>query len=100
MGTVALGITSQVRMTGLQSYDAMDELHSSEEALRGTKEVFDVAQRRSSKEDLDKIAVQEAQANMMQDMLERTKALGEANRVLGELQGVMGTNYSEPKPGD
>ncbi len=80
MGTVALGITSQVRMTGLQYYDAMDEFHSSEEALRGTKEVFDVAQRRSSKEDLDKIAVQEAQANMMQDMLERTKALGEAKR--------------------
>jgi outer membrane protein TolC len=100
MGTVALGITSQVRMSALQYYDAMDELRSAEEALRGTREVFSVAQRRSLKEDLDKIAVQEAQANMVQDMLERAKAMGEANAVFGELQGVMGTNYKEPRPSD
>jgi outer membrane protein TolC len=100
LGTVALGITSQVRIGALQFFDAMDELRSAESALRGTKEVFSIAQRRSSKEDLDRISEQDAEANMVLDKLERTKALGEANAQLAELQAAMGTNYQEPKPRD
>jgi outer membrane protein TolC len=100
LGTVALGITSQVRITALQYYDTMDELRSAEAALRGTREVFSIAQRRSSKEDLDRISVQEAEANVALDKLERVKALGEANAELAELRAVMGINYKEPKPRD
>jgi len=100
LGTVALGITSQVRINALQYHDAMDELRSAESALRGTKEVFSIAQRRSSKEDLDRISEQEAEANVVLDKLERTKALGEANAELAELYAAMGTNYKEPKPRD
>ena len=100
MGTVALGITSQVRIGALQYYDAMDELRSAEAALRGTEEVFSIARRRSSREDLDKISVQEAEASVVLDKLERVKALGDANAELAELRAAMGVNYSEPRPRD
>jgi len=98
MGTVALGITSQVRIAALQFYDALDELRSSQTAVKATSEVVRVARQRASKEDLDRIAMEEAEANMLRDTLEQTRALGEANANLAELQGAMGANYGEPVP--
>lgn len=98
MGTVALGITSQVRVAGLQYYDSLDELQSTRAALSSTDEVLKVAKDRSSRDDLDRLALREAEANVLQNRIENTRALGEANALLAELQGAMGTNYHEPAP--
>jgi outer membrane protein, multidrug efflux system len=98
MGTVALAITSQVRVAGLQYFDSLDELQSTRAALVSTAEVLKVAKDRSSRDDLDLLALREAEANMLQNRIENTRALGEANALLAELQGTMGANYNEPAP--
>lgn len=100
MGAVALGITSQVRAAALQYFDSMDELQSVQAVLGGAREVLRVAATRTAKDDLDRLALEEAKANVLQDMLERTRSLGEANASLAELQGAMGTNYNEPRPNE
>lgn len=98
MGTVALGITSQVRVAGLQYYDAIDEVQSTRAALASTADVLKVAKDRSSRDDLDVLALREAEANMLQTGIENTRALGEAHALLAELRGAMGTNYKEHAP--
>ena len=98
MGAVALGITSQVRLAALQYVDALDELKATHTALKGTREVMQVAQERVARDDLERLALEEARANNIQNLLERTRAMGEVNATFGELQGTMGTNYKEPRP--
>jgi outer membrane protein TolC len=95
MGAVALGITSQVRLAALNYYDARDELGATEQAVGSTSEVVRVAAARTAKDDLDKISLESAKADLLQDKLERLRALGEVNATLAELQGAMGTNHSE-----
>ncbi len=98
MGTVALGITSQVRLAALQYFDSLAELQSSQAALGAMNEVMAVVEKRAAKEDLDQLTRDDARANLLQNKIDWTKSLGEANATLGELQGIMGTNYREPKP--
>lgn len=98
MGTVALGITSQVRLAALQYLDALEELQSTREILGSTSEVVDVVETRAAKEDVDRLTLEDARANLLQNKLDWTRSLGEANALLAELQGTMGTNYNEPRP--
>jgi outer membrane protein TolC len=95
MGTVALGITSQVRLAALQYFDSMEELQSTQEALGAMNKVMGVVEKRAAKEDLDRLTLEDARANLLQNKIDATKSIGEANAVLGELQGAMGTNYRE-----
>jgi outer membrane protein TolC len=83
MGTVALAIASQVRVAALRYLDAMDEVQTSGEALSSARQVLSIARTRAEKKDLDRIAL---------------RALGEANASLAELQGALGTNYTEELP--
>ncbi|MFH0824108.1 MAG: TolC family protein [Pseudomonadota bacterium] len=96
VGSVAVGIASQVRTAAIQFHDAQDELQSTQSAFTSSNEVMRIAKDRQSRDDLDKLALEEARANMLQNDLERTKALGETNATLAELQGAMGINYTEP----
>lgn len=98
MGSVALGIASQVRVAALEYFDSIDELQTTSEALGTTQQVLTVAQARAERDDLDRIALREARADVLQNRIERTRALGEANASLAELQGAMGTNYNEGLP--
>lgn len=66
--------------------------------MKATAEGGRVAVQRASKEDLDGIATEEVEANMLRGTLEQTRALGEQNANLAEFQGAMGTNYKEPVP--
>lgn len=54
-----------------------------------------MARARADRDDLDRIALSEAKADMFQNRIEYTRALGETNATLAELQGAMGTNYNE-----
>jgi outer membrane protein TolC len=99
MGTIALGITSQVRLAALQYFDALDELRTTQKSLGRSEKVLEVATTRASRDDLEKLALEDARANVLQGRIERTRAIGEANAALGELQGTLGTNFKEPLPG-
>ncbi|MEW6351629.1 MAG: hypothetical protein AB1646_21480 [Thermodesulfobacteriota bacterium] len=96
IATVALGITSQVRLAALKYFDAGDELASVRKALGGTTEVLQVAKQRRAMDDLDRVAFMEATANNLMYRVEFTRATGEANATLAELNGEMGINYFEP----
>lgn len=98
MGAVALGIASQVRVAGVTYYGTMDQVRNFQSAERSSKEVLHVAGERVARDDLDRVALEEARADVLQDGLELTRSLGEANAVLAELQGAMGTNYNERRP--
>lgn len=98
MGSVALGITQQVRVAALQFLDTMDDLESAQAALTGTQEVFRVASNRAAKNDLDRLSLLDSNANLLQIQLEKVRSSGEANASLAELQGATGTNYNEPLP--
>jgi outer membrane protein TolC len=95
MGSVALGIASQVRLAALDYFDALDELKTSSEAWGSTQQVLEVARARADRDDLDRIALSEAKADTYQNRIEYIRALGETNATLAELQGAMGTNYNE-----
>lgn len=98
MGSVALGITQQVRVAALQFLDTVDDLESAQEALTGTQEVFRVASNRVAKNDLDRLSLLDSNANLLQIKLEKVRNSGEANATLAELQGAVGINYNEPLP--
>lgn len=98
MGSVALAITSQVRIAALQFHDSLDELRSLDSSLDTSREVYRIAQSRQARDDLDRTSLEEAKANMLSGQWEKYKALGEANAALAELESAMGLNYSEPNP--
>lgn len=98
MGVVALGIASQVRVAALDYSDAMAELKSVQASLDSTEHVWRVMKQKPPRDEMERIAVEEAKATILQDTLDRNKALGEVNASLAELQGATGTNYNEPRP--
>ncbi len=98
LGAVALALTSQVRVAGLAYNDALDELRSRESSLAGSRKVLEVARMRAKGDDLSQLELEESEATVLQQKIQRLRALGEANAALAELQGALGTNYSEPIP--
>lgn len=96
IGTVALGITSQVRLAALKYFDALDELNSAKESVNSSRKILHSAEDRYSREALDRIGVDQARAELLQDLVRRTRAVGEAQATLAELYSALGTNYNEP----
>jgi len=87
-----------VRVAGLAYNDALDELRSRESSLAGSRKVLEVARMRAKGDDLSQLELEESEATVLQQKIQRLRALGEANAALAELQGALGTNYSEPIP--
>lgn len=98
IAAVAVGITSQVREAALKYFDAYDEFLTIESDLAGSQKVMTTAKTRAAMDDLDKLSEKEAEANVLQDQVERIRALGEANAILAELKAETGANYSESLP--
>ncbi|MBM4328061.1 MAG: TolC family protein [Deltaproteobacteria bacterium] len=98
MGAVALGLASQVRVAAVSYHGAMDQVRNAQSAERSSREVLQVAGERAARDDLDRLALEETKADVLQDSADLTRALGEANAALAELQGAMGTNYNERRP--
>ena len=98
LGAVALALTSQVRLAALAYNDALDELQAREASLSASRKVLEIARLRASSDDLSQLELEEAEANVLQQKIQRLRALGEANASLAELQGALGTNYNEPIP--
>jgi len=100
MGTIALGIASQVRFAALKYFNTMAGLKSAEDSLPAYRDVMRVAEEQYSKESIDKLAVEEARGDLIAEKIEVARAIGKANARLAELQAAMGTNYTEPAPAD
>ena len=98
LGSVSIAIASQVRTAALNYFDSLDQMQSAEKSLRGSREVMVASEERATRDDLDRLTAEEAKADNLEDVVERSRAIGEANATLAELYGAMGTNYSEPKP--
>jgi outer membrane protein TolC len=96
IGAVALGITSEVRTNALRYYNAMDELRSSNASLASARKVLRVQRERTQRDGQDRLALEEAEGDVLQEKIERIRAMGEAQGQLAELHGAMGTNYNEP----
>jgi len=98
IGSVALGISSQVRLAALKYFDSRDELSSTKTSLSSTRRLLQVAEERYSLHALDEIALDSAKADVLQERIKRIRAVGQAQATLAELFSTMGTNYGEPTP--
>jgi outer membrane protein TolC len=95
IGAVALGITTQVRSAALKYYNAMDELRSAKASLVSTRKVLRVQRNRTDRDGQDRLALEEAEGDVLQERIEKLRATGEAQGQLAELHSAMGTNYNE-----
>jgi outer membrane protein TolC len=96
--SVASQVISQVRFSALRYFDAQAMVASATESLDSVREFLQMAIRKEGAGDLNKLAVEEARANVLEKTIEMSRSLGEANATLVELQSNMATNYNEPPP--
>jgi outer membrane protein TolC len=95
---VASQVISQVRFSALRYFDAQAMVASSTESLSSAREFLQMAVRKEGAGDLNKLAVEDARANVLEKTIEVSRSLGEANATLAELYSNMATNYNEPLP--
>jgi outer membrane protein TolC len=98
IGNVAIGIASQVRTAVLAYLDAVAELKRTQDSLNSSNRVIRIVEQRLTKNATDKISVDEARADTINDEIEQLRALGEVNATLAELNSATGVNYNEPSP--
>lgn len=96
IGAVALGITSEVRKAALRYYAALDQITSAERSLEATKKVVEIQRRRTETDAQKRLSLLEGEADLLNEQIERERAIGEAMGQLAELQSTTGTNYNEP----
>ncbi len=96
--SAASQVISQVRFSALRYFDAQAMVASATESLNTVREFLQMAIRKEGAGDLNKLAVEEARANVLEKTIEMSRSLGEANATLVELQSNMATNYNEPVP--
>lgn len=98
IATVALGITSQVRVDALKYLDAIDELRSAESAVRNFQKISETTDVKAKKDMATGLEVRKARGDVTEQQIRKIRSLGEANAALAELRGTLGTNYQEPVP--
>jgi outer membrane protein TolC len=96
IGAVAMGVTQQVRTAALRYYDALDQLKYASSTLASSRKVLGIQRERVSVDAQDRLALLEAEGDVLHEEIERIRAMGEANGLLAELKSTMGTNYIEP----
>jgi outer membrane protein TolC len=100
VSAVALGIASQVRNAALKYYRALRQLANAEASTKISRRVFETAKVRARRDDISRLQLLEVEASTLQEEIDRTRALGEANATLAELRAEMGVNYKEPPQGN
>ncbi len=98
LGAVALGIVSDVRVTALEYMDSLDAVRNRDASLAEARQMLAVIKGRASLDEAHKVAVQEAEAEVIQEDLGRLEALAEANASFAKLRSTLGTNYTKPPP--
>jgi outer membrane protein TolC len=95
-GAVLVGIAAQVRTAAISYSRSLKELEYAESALKSSREVVSSAKAKAANNDITKLALLEAQADMLEAELEKIRLLGEANALFAELGVATGVNYGEP----
>ncbi|MBI5572521.1 MAG: TolC family protein [Desulfomonile tiedjei] len=95
MAAVALAVASEVRVSALRCLESTEELLSLEASIERAQKHLNVAKGRAKAGMLEKVAVEDAEGNLLQEQMERIHALGEANARVAELQCATGTNYGD-----
>ncbi len=98
IGSVALGIVSEVRVAALEYVDSLDALANRERALQEAEKMREVIKGRASMEEAHKVAFQEAEGDVLQERIGKIEALAEANAASAKLRTALGANYSKPAP--
>jgi outer membrane protein TolC len=98
MGAAALAISSEVRMAALRCFEAQEELQNINASIERANKQLRIARGKANVGVLENVAVEDAQGNVLQDEIDRIRAIGEANARLCELNCAMGTNYTEGLP--
>jgi outer membrane protein TolC len=96
VGIVALGIASQVRGVALKYMDSLDQVSAADRALQSSEKLLQIQRYKTSRDSLQKLMLEETEADVLQDKIERLRSQGESNSIFAELQSALGTNYSEP----
>ncbi|MEW6348659.1 MAG: TolC family protein [Thermodesulfobacteriota bacterium] len=98
IGSIALGIVSEVRVTALDYLDSLDALANKERALQEAEKMRAVIAGRASLEEVHKVALQEAEGDVLQERIGKIEALADANAAFAKLRTALGTNYTKPMP--
>lgn len=96
--SVASQVIADVRFAALKYFDSQAIVGSASESLLNARQFLQMAVRKEGAGDLNRLAVEEARANMLEKKIEESRSLGEANAALAELYAAMATNYQEPLP--
>jgi len=96
IGVVALGVTSQVRGAAIRYFDALDQLRAARSSAASSEKVIGIQRQRAARDAQQKLAVREAEGDLLRERIDVIRAIGEAQAFLAELQAAMGTNYKEP----
>lgn len=97
-GGVAVGIASQVRASAASHHRALKDLRLSEESVQGASRLLDALKAKALSNDVNRLALLDAEADKLEEEIDRFRALGEANATLAELHAAMGSNYQEHLP--
>lgn len=92
VSAIALAIGSQARMAVLKYLWLLEQVKIKGDSLADSCSLLEVAKRRASNDDLDKLAESEARAEMILEKIEWQRAVGESNAGFAELRSAMGTN--------
>jgi len=95
-GAVLVGIAAQVRLAALSYSRSLKELEYADSALESSRSVVSSAQAKAQSNDITRLALLEAQADMLEAELDKIRLLGEANALLAELGVATGINHNEP----
>lgn len=98
VAAIALGITSEVRISLLKYLEAGHKLSAAQESLAGSEKLLRMVSERTDRDAGTALAVDEARAGVLQERIEEMTALGEVNAALASLQSAVGTNYTEALP--
>lgn len=95
-GAVAIGIASQVRAAAASYSRSLKDLRNADSAVKSAERMLQAVKAKALSNDVNRLAVMDAEAEKLEEQIDHLKALGEANANLAELFSAMGTNYNEP----
>ncbi len=98
MAAVAVSIASQVQLAAMKYFSLKEEMENTEDSLTNQWRALRLAKKKAADGGYKKLALEQAEGDLIQEQIEWTTSLGELNASLAELQAALGTNYREAIP--
>lgn len=90
---ISLAVEAETRLAYMRCMEGYKDLHTLELAVARARELAHAARAKAKVGEIEPVAADEAQANFLQDEVERLRMLGEVNARCAELSAALGTNY-------